>query len=139
MPDLIAKIKELYSAFSRGDIQTILDNVTDDVDFESAAPPELAWGGNWHGKTEAAGYFSALASEHADPMLTMTEFFSTNDAVAAFGHYDATVRSTGVRVSTPVAHYFKFRNGKIAHYLGLTDSAAFVEAARKREPQAKIA
>ena len=59
----------------------------------------------------------------------MTEFFSTSDAVAAFGRYQATVK-TGIRIDTPVAHYFKFRDGKVSRYVNFINSAAFVEAKR---------
>jgi ketosteroid isomerase-like protein len=78
-----------------------------------------------------AGFFSGIAAEHADPVLKMTEFFSSDDAVAAFGRYDATLRATGVRVSTPVAHYFKFQDGKIVRYINYINTGAFVEAARR--------
>jgi uncharacterized protein len=131
MSDLVSKIKEIYSAFGRGDIAAILGSVTDDVSWEFEAPAEISWGGNRRGPAEAAGFFSGIAAEHIDPVLKMTEFFATDDAVAAFGRYDATLRATGVRVSTPVAHYFKFRDGKIARYINIINTAAFVEAARK--------
>jgi ketosteroid isomerase-like protein len=61
----------------------------------------------------------------------MTEFFSTTDAVAAFGRYDATVKATGKRVSTPVAHYFKFRDGKVSRHVNIINSGAFLESAKK--------
>ena len=79
-------------------------------------------------KEGAAGFFSGIAAEHADPRLEMTEFFSNDDAVSAFGRYQATVKDTGVRVDTPVAHYFKFRNGKVVRYINIINSGAFVEA-----------
>ncbi len=131
MADLISKIKEIYSAFGRGDIAAILASATDDVSWEFEAPAEISWGGIRHGRAEAAGFFSGIAAEHVDPVLKMTEFFATDDAVAAFGRYDATLRATGVKVSTPVAHYFKFRDGKIARYINIINTGAFVEAARK--------
>ena len=131
MSDLVSKIKEIYAAFGRGDVAAILGSVTDDVSWEFEAPAEISWGGNRRGPAEAAGFFSGIAAEHIDPVLKMTEFFATEDAVAAFGRYDATLRATGVRVSTPVAHYFKFRDGKIARYINIINTAAFVDAARK--------
>jgi ketosteroid isomerase-like protein len=130
MSDLISKIKDIYAAFGRGDIATILASMTDDVSWEFEAPAELSWSGIRHSPQEAAGFFSGLASEQADPKLEMTEFFSTTDAVAAFGRYQATVKATGIRVDTPVAHYFKFRDGKIARYINVINSAAFVAANR---------
>lgn len=132
MADLVSRIQEIYAAFGRGDVEWILSNVADDVSWEFEAPAVLSWGGNRHSREEAAGFFSGIAAEHADPVLQMTEFFSTKDAVAAFGRYDATVRASGIRVSTPVAHYFKFRDdGKISRYINVINTAAFVEAAQK--------
>ncbi len=41
MSDLIDKVRETYAAFSRGDIETILASVADDVSWEYEAPPEI--------------------------------------------------------------------------------------------------
>ncbi len=128
MSDLISKIQDIYAAFGRGDIQTILDSMADDVSWEFEAPAEISWSGIRKGSHQAAGFFVALAAEQTDPHLEMTEFFSNGDAVAAFGRYQATMRATGVRVDTPVAHYFQFRDGKIARYVNIVNSAAFVHA-----------
>lgn len=59
----------------------------------------------------------------------MTEFFQSGDAVAAFGRYQATVKASGIRVDTPVAHYFKFRDAKVARYVNIVNTGAFLEAA----------
>jgi hypothetical protein len=131
MTDLVNRIKEIYAAFGRGEIDWILSNATDDVLWEFEAPAVLSWSGIRKGRKEAMGFFVGIAAEHENPVLNMTEFFSTGDAVAAFGRYDATVKSTGVRVSAPVAHYFKFRDGKISRYINIINSGAFVEAAKK--------
>ena len=131
MTDLIAQIKDIYAAFGRGDIQTILASMTEDVSWEFEAPAEITWGGCRRGPAEAAGFFAGIAAEHADPKLEMTEFLATSDAVAAFGRYQATLRATGSRVDTPVGHYFKFRDGKISRYINLINTAAFVQAAHK--------
>jgi ketosteroid isomerase-like protein len=131
MTGLVSKIKEIYAAFGRGEIERILSNATDDVSWEFEAPSTLSWSGIRKGRKEAAGFFAGIAAEHENPVLNMTDFFSTQDAVAAFGRYDATVRATGIRVSTPVAHYFKFRDGKISRYINIINSGAFLEAARK--------
>ncbi len=60
----------------------------------------------------------------------MTDYFSTNDSVAAFGRYDATVKATGKRVSSPVAHFFNFRDGKVSRYVNYVNSGGFLEAAK---------
>ena len=130
MSDLIARVKEIYAAFDRGDIDEILASMTEDVSWEFEAPAEITWGGVRKGREEAAGFFVGIAAEHGNPLLQMTAFFADGNKVAAFGRYDATVLASGIRVSTPVGHYFEFRDGKISRYINLVNTGVFVEAAR---------
>jgi ketosteroid isomerase-like protein len=132
MLDLIGKVKEFYAAFSRGDIAAILASVANDVSWEYEAPPELLSSGIRRSSKEVAEYFAALAGQQVDHKLEMTEFFLAGDAVAAFGRYQGTVKSTGIRVNTPVAHYFKFRDGKVVRHFQLTNTGAILEAIRGR-------
>jgi ketosteroid isomerase-like protein len=128
MADLVEQLKEIYAAFGRGDAGAIIASMAEDVSWEFEAPAVISWGGIRRGPAEAAGFFAGIAAEHADPKLTMVDFVASGDAVTAFGRYQATVRATGKRVDTPVAHYFKFRDGKIVRYINLVNTAAFVEA-----------
>jgi ketosteroid isomerase-like protein len=132
MSDLISKVKGFYTAFSRGDITTILESVADDVTWEFEAPSELWSSGIRHSPQEVAEYFSAIAGQSVDHNLEMTDFFSTDDAVAAFGRYQGTIKSTGIRVDTPLAHYFKFRDGKVTRHVQLSNTGATLEAIRGR-------
>jgi len=54
---------------------------------------------------------------------------SSADAVATFGRYICTLKNTGKRVDSPVAHLFKFRDGKIVWTKGFTDRAEALKAA----------
>jgi ketosteroid isomerase-like protein len=130
MSDLISQVKALYAAFSRGDIATILASVADDISWEFEGPPEILSAGIRDSPREVAEYFSALAAQSVDHHLEMSEFLATGDAVAAFGRYQGTVKSSGIRVDTPVAHYFKFRDGRVIRHIQLTNTAATLEAIR---------
>ena len=102
------------------------------MSWEFEAPVELSWSGIRHTPQEASGFFAGIAAEHANPSLEMTEFFATDDAVAAFGRYQGTVKSSGIRVDTPLAHYFKFRDGKVVRHVQLANTGATLEAIRGR-------
>jgi ketosteroid isomerase-like protein len=130
--DQIGKVKEIYAAFGRGDIGSILASLADDVSWEFEAPVELSWSGILRGPGEAAGFFAGIGAEHADPHLEMTDYFESGEAVACFGRYQATIRETGVRVDTPVAHYWKFREGKVIRYVNFVNSGAFLQAASRQ-------
>jgi ketosteroid isomerase-like protein len=50
--------------------------------------------------------------------------------VATFGRYKCTLKKTGKHVDSPVAHLFKFRDGKIVRFVDHLNTAAFLEAAQ---------
>jgi ketosteroid isomerase-like protein len=132
MSDLIAKVKDMYSAFSRGDIATIIANMADDVRWENEAPAELLSSGIRHSPKGVGEFFMDLAGQGSDHNRQMTEFFSNGDAVAAFGRYQGTFKSTGIRIDTPVAHYFKFREGKVVRFVQVSNTGASLEALHGR-------
>ena len=132
MSDLISTVKEFYAAFSRGDIAAILASVADDVSWEYEAPSEIWSSGIRRSPKEVAEYFSALAGQAVDHKLEMIEFFSSENAVAAFGRYQGTIKASGIHVDTPLAHYFKFRDGKVIRHVQLSNTGAALEAIRGR-------
>ena len=129
MSNHIETVKNMYAAFSRGDAATILSLMADNVSWECEAPAELTWSGIRRGPQEAAGFFTGIAQQQVNPVLEMIEFVASGDVVAAFGRYQATDKGTGIRVDTPVAHYFKFDNtGKVVRYQNFVNTGAFVAA-----------
>ena len=92
-------VQEMYAAFGRGDIHTILSHLADDVSWEAEGPASLSFTGVGKGHTAALRFFEALAAHHQDPNLEMTDILESGDTVAAFGRYQATVR--GARLDSP--------------------------------------
>ena len=57
----IETARQMYQAFGRGDVQAILDLVTDDVDWSTdAAIASAPWYGPRHGKDGVASFFEAI-------------------------------------------------------------------------------
>jgi ketosteroid isomerase-like protein len=130
MSDLIQSVKNAYAAFGRGDVASIMSQLTPDVSWELEAPPEVSIAGIRKGQEAVKGFFQAIANDHVDPKLEIAEYLASADAVAAFGRYKCTLRATGKYVDSPIAHLFKFRDGKIVRFVDYTDTAALVEASR---------
>ena len=101
-----------------------------DVSWELEAPAEISMAGIRKGPEAVKGFFQAIASDHADPKLEIDEYFSSADGVATFGRYKCTLKKTGKHLDSPVAHLFKFRDGKIVRFVDYTDTAAYLEAGR---------
>ena len=123
----IKTIQRVYEAFGRGDVATILDAVTDDVDWASegvsAVPP---WYGVRHGKEEVAAFFQAVAETVEVQEFTPLTFAANDTDVLTVVKYASTARATGRSSSMNLHHWFTFRDGKIAHYRGSEDTAQTV-------------
>jgi ketosteroid isomerase-like protein len=123
----IKTIQRVYEAFGRGDVATILDLVTDDVDWASegvsTVPP---WYGPRHGKEQVGAFFQSVA-EAMDVQEFTPLTFATNDTdVLTVVKFAVTARATGRSASMNLHHWFTFRDGKIAHYRGSEDTAQTV-------------
>ena len=58
----LATIKAIYEAFGTGDVETILDTVTDDVGWAVDAEPVAPWYGSATAKDGVASFFADIAS-----------------------------------------------------------------------------
>jgi ketosteroid isomerase-like protein len=128
MADLTQTVKDLYAAFGRGDIAAILAMLADDVVWELEGPAILPFAGIRRGKTEAASFFEGLAAGQSGQKLTITDYVASGDTVMTLGRYSAKVDATGKTYDSPVAHYWKFRDGKVIRQVGLANTAAAAEA-----------
>jgi len=123
-----ALIQTLYDAFARGDIQGILDNLTDDVQWGLEGPAIIPFAGRRTGQAEVQGFFEALATTQRDMKLNTERFVAQSNLVATIGRYSGTVTATGKSFDVAVAHFFEIRDGKVARFVDFGDTAAFADA-----------
>jgi ketosteroid isomerase-like protein len=137
----IEAVQRLYEAYGRGDVDGVLAELADDVDWAAeAAGTAVPWYGRFHGKGEVPRFFKEIGSA-----LDVTEFdvvsITSNDRdVVATVHWTFTVHKTGKTASMYMQHWWRFADGKIAFFRGSEDSlqtaTAFADAGR---PDADIA
>lgn len=119
-------VRDAYAAFQRGDIQAILDSLTENVEW--LAPPVEPVGGTYHGRDGVAQFFKNVNDNSEFTSFEPREFIAQGDRVVALGHYAATVRSTGRSYKCDWAMAFTLTGGKISKFQEYTDTAAFVAA-----------
>ena len=120
----IKTISQVYEAFGRGDVATILDAVTDDVDLAAEASSAAApWYGVRHGKDAVAEFFVAFGSAMEVDEFTPVSLAANDTDVLTVIRFRARSRSTGNTAAMDLHHYFRFRDGKIAYYRGTEDTA----------------
>jgi ketosteroid isomerase-like protein len=124
----IQTIKEMYAAFGRGDINAILDTLSDDISWTVHGPPTVPFYGVRNGRQGVAGFFSAM-----DESCTMEEFapqtfLADGDIVVCIGHMTTRCKATGKAAPTSFVHIFHFRDGKPCKLEELQDSFAVAQA-----------
>lgn len=123
--DNINTIKTIYEAFGRGDVDAILANVTDDVDWSNeAANSELApWYGPRKGKDEVARFFEEIGGGIEVSEFTPLTYAATENEVLTLVRFAFKPRTIGKEAAMNLHHYWRFRDGKVEYYRGAEDTA----------------
>jgi ketosteroid isomerase-like protein len=126
----IQTTKDMYEALGHGDIEAILERVTDDVDWSTdAAVNSAPWYGQRHGKEEVRGFFEAIGKTGPITEFTPLSFASNDDGdVMVLIRYAFTVTATSKDVAMNMHHYWKFRDGKACFVRSSEDTAQVAAA-----------
>ena len=124
----IKAVEEIYAAFGRGDVEAILNAVTDDVDWASEAESTVApWHGLRKGKAEVAEFFQALAENIEVTQFEQLAYASNETDVMVVNRFSLTVPATGKSGAMDLHHWFRLRDGKVWFYRGTEDTALTAE------------
>ncbi len=124
----IALVKKLYDAFAKGDLQTILDHLSEDVDWRMEGPSQVPFAGIRRGKSEVASFFQVLATTQTGQKLQTDEYIGDGDTVVTVGRYSGTVVATGKKLDNAVVHVFTIKSGKVTRFLDFGDTAQMLAA-----------
>ena|SRR5690348_2088053 len=122
-------VQSMYAAFSRGDIETIIQACTPDIEWHSGGRKEdYPAFGLRKGAAEVRDFFRTVAGQLEFSEFLPQEFYCDRDKVFVLGQYTAAMRKNGDRVSSDWCHVFTFRGGKVEKFREFTDTAAFKTA-----------
>ncbi len=116
-------IRTIYDAFGRGDLATILDAVTDDVDWSSGAASRSApWYGRRIGKDAVTDYFRSIGEAIEVLDFTQLSFAATDTEVMVLNQFRMRSRRSGKEAAMHLHHYWRFRDDKGAFWRGSEDT-----------------
>ena len=121
------RIRDLYGAFGRGDIPTVLGAL--DPNVEWVEPENTIFGehNTFRGpKAVAESVFMRIPQDWNNFRLTVDRVIDGGETVAVQGRYHATSKSTGQPLDAQYVHVWDFREGKIVRLQVYTDTAQFV-------------
>ena len=132
-----AVVRKNYDAFAKGDVQTVLNSLTEDVEWIYEGPEIIPFAGKRKGIAQVRQFFEALATSQVNTKLTVDNFVAQGDLVATLGRVSGKVKATGKSTDVPFAHFATLRNGKVCRFVSLTDTAAVADAFRATSAAAR--
>ncbi len=127
MSEAVEIVRRLYAALEASDRIAYRNLTHRDVHWEFMA-------GYPHGGTRVgwdaiiAETFTPLMEEFSEWHVEVEEILEAGEAVVGLGRYRGRVRKSGVEVTTPFAHIFRLREGKITRVQQFTDTVLFARA-----------
>ncbi len=127
----IAAVQRLYAAYAARDVDAVLAELADDVDWAAeAASRSVPWYGHYSGRREVPRFFEAIGSSVEITEFTLVGFTSNETDVVATIHWAYTVRATGKSTAMYMQHWWRFADGVITWFRGSEDTEQSADAFR---------
>lgn len=126
MSKALEVIRNIYVAFGKGDIPSVLGALASDIRWTEAE------GGPYGGvsigpQSVLDNVFMKLGSEWDDFSAVANEFIANDDVIVVLGDYSGSYKSTGKSLQAPFAHVWRMQNGKAISFDQYTDTAMFLQ------------
>ena len=120
-------ITDLYAAFARGDVPTVLAALAPDISWTEAEG--FPYGGTYVGhEAVLQNVFAKLGSEWDGYAAVPNELIANADTVVALGEYSGTYKATGKSFRAPFVHVWKFSGDRVISFRQHTDTAVVQRA-----------
>jgi len=117
----IDSIKQVYQAFAKGDVPTVLGVLSPEIDWTEAEG--FPYAGTYHGpRAVLEGVFMRLGSEWNGFAAIADEFIDGGDTVVVLGKYSGTYKKTGKSFQANFAHVSKMQDGKGIRFIQYVDT-----------------
>ena len=132
MTNSVGLAKDLYAAFGRGDIQTVLAMFDPEIEWKPAeGHPYQKSGAAWIGpQAVLENLFLRIGSEWDDFVIRVDTLHDATDHVVMEGRYTGTFKPSGKRIDAQACHVLRFRNGKLCSFHQYMDTAQLQAAVR---------
>ncbi|HEY3997965.1 MAG TPA: nuclear transport factor 2 family protein [Candidatus Xenobia bacterium] len=137
---LVEQTRNVYDAFSRGEVQTILDNVAENVEWgHDSVATEIPWHGLRHGRAGVAQFLQVLSEnvefQHFEPYMILGE----GNEVVAFIRMKTKLRKNGIQVNQEIVHHSTYNDQrKVVRFRAYNDTAHSLMAWRGEKVPASV-
>jgi uncharacterized protein len=126
--DNIAISQRAYDNFKTGNIQALLEQMSDDVTWQLPEIEGVPLAGKRLGRPGVGDFFHTLARDQDVIEFDPGEFVAQGDKVVCLGHYKWRVKASGREYASDFVHVFSIRDGRIYSFREHFDTAAVAAA-----------
>ncbi len=117
--------KEIYAAFGRGDIPTVLAAFHPEIQWRQAEgnlyqPDGSAWIGP---QAVLEKLFMRIGAEWDGFTITIHALHDAGDCIVIEGRYTGTYKPTGRKLDSQLCHVLRFQDGKLVSFQQYMDTA----------------
>jgi|ERR1700682_1781458 len=123
--------QQVYENFKTGNIQALLDQLSDDVTWQLPEIKGVPLAGKRTGRDDVRDFFATVARDQEVLEFEPLEAVAQGDKVVSLGHYKWRVKETGREFESDFVHVFTIRAGKIVAFREHFDSAVVAAAYQK--------
>lgn len=119
-------VSDIYAAFSRGDLPTILSHLSPDVLWETMGQSSnIPYGGSYKGIGQVPNFFIAQKDSFKMVAFKVNEIYQNGNVVSAYGMHRGEGLKSGVTSETIWAMRWEFNNnGKVVRLNNYFDTGA---------------
>ena len=116
--------KDMYAAFARGDIPTVLAGFHPEIQWRQAeGNPYHPEGAAWIGPQAVLEHlFVRLGTEWEGFTVNVREIHDAGDRVVMEGRYTGTYKPSNRSIDAQVCHVLRFRDGKLSSFQQYVDT-----------------
>jgi predicted enzyme related to lactoylglutathione lyase/ketosteroid isomerase-like protein len=122
-------VSNLYTAFSKGGVQTVMDALDPGVVWIEAEGNPLAQAEPFKGPNAVLNnVFMRLATEWEAFKVLPQQLIAEGNRVVVEGRYTGTCKATGTAIDSQFVHVWRLENGKVTRFQQYTDTAQWQRA-----------
>ncbi|MDH3509791.1 MAG: nuclear transport factor 2 family protein [Gammaproteobacteria bacterium] len=120
-------LENIYATFFKGDFEGWLAFFTDDSVFRE--PETLPYGGVVKGREKIQATVMKIVECWDDISYDVEDILANDQRAIAYGVFNATSKTTGKKVSVPLAEMWRFKDGKVEEMLAIYGDTALLNSA----------
>ena len=118
-------VNDVYAAFGRGDIPTVMAALHPDIEWRQAeGNPYQPGGAPWKGPQAVLdNLFMRLGAEWDGFTITIQKVHDAGEHVIIEGRYTGTYKPSGRKLDSELCHVWRIQDGKLVSFKQYLDSA----------------